>query len=246
MRLPRLYIACPLQSDTEIALDERAHRHVVQVLRLKSGDAIRLFNGDGREFLAQLTKVQRRQSRAQVQQALQSEAPSPLSITLLQGIAKGDHMDYGLQKATELGVDAIQPLITQRAVVRLQGERLHNKIAHWQGVLISASEQCGRRVLPQLLEPLTFEQWLQTQAGAAQGFVLDPQAGPSLAQSPLPASQLNVLIGPEGGLTQEEIAQATSSGLQAVRLGPRVLRTETAAVVTLTALQVLWGDLRDG
>lgn len=244
MRTPRLYIDADLAEGADIALDERAHRHAVQVLRLRPGDAVCLFNGRGGEYLGRLGAVSRHSSRVEIEHHMPVDRESPLRVVLAQGIAKGDHMDYSLQKATELGVAAVQPVITERTVGGRDARRLQRRLAHWQGVVLSACEQSGRTRPPALHGPLTLSAWLAQAPAGAQRLVLDPQAGRGLAElgSP-PAAGLCLLLGPEGGLSEDEVRSAVSAGFVPVRLGARVLRTETAAAAALAAAQLLWGDL---
>lgn len=241
MRVPRLYLPSHFSPGTEVELDERCHRHAVQVLRLKPGAPLVLFNGDGRDYAAELVHSERRASRARVLESRPNHSESPLAVTLVQGVAKADHMDYSLQKAVELGVSAITPVLTARSVLKLEPRRLEKKLEHWRGVVISACEQCGRSRIPDILPVCELDAWLRSFEG--QGFVLDPRASRGLSDSPAPAGNCSVLVGPEGGLTDVELDKARTAGLNAIRFGPRILRTETAASAVLTALQLLWGDL---
>lgn len=247
MRVPRFYLDAPLQSGAEIALDEHAHRHAIQVLRLRVGDPVILFNGrpdpGGRlgEYPGTIIHAERRSSSVRLGEFLPVDRESPLSSTLVQGIAKGDRMDYSLQKAVELGVSAIQPVFCERTIGRMDARRLENRQAHWQGVVISACEQSGRAFIPTVASAVNLEVWLENHQGT--GLVLDPRASRSLSGIPRPAGPLAVLIGPEGGLSETEIETAITHGITPVTLGPRVLRTETAAAATLTAVQMIWGDL---
>lgn len=241
MRIPRLYLPQPIAAGDEVTLDERCHRHAVQVLRLRPGARLVLFNGDGNDYPAELTRAERRDSAARVLDRLPNLAESPLAITLVQGIAKGDHMDYSLQKAVELGVQAVVPVLCERSVLRLDDRRLEKKYDHWQGILISACEQSGRSRLPRLSPVQPLADWLDGFSG--HGVVLDPRAEQNLSACPRPAGASSALVGPEGGLTDEELDRARTAGLNGIRLGPRILRTETAASTILAALQLRWGDL---
>lgn len=241
MRIPRFY--CP-QLDTEQAeldLPEHVHRHAVQVLRLKPGAQIRLFDGQGREFEARLTLAEKRRSRAQLEQALESQRESPLNITLLQGISRGERMDFAIQKAVELGVRTIVPVVTERCNVQLSRERAQKRLDHWQGVLISACEQSGRACLPELAA-VTDLPSAMAELDDELKLVLDPQASTGFHDLDKP-SRLTLLIGPEGGLSEAEIEQACQQGFTALQFGPRILRTETAATAALAVVQTLWGDL---
>lgn len=243
MRIPRIYTEQPLAPGRELSLEERAARHLIQVLRLKSGAELILFNGDGREYPAQLTAANKHAVRAKTLSASDPEAEPPLTIHLAIGISKGERMDFTLQKAVELGVSEITPLFTKRSVVHLQGERLEKRMFHWQNVILSACEQSGRCRLPQLHTACSLESWLP---GRIEGcrILLDHRAAYTLPQLAPPETEVQLLIGPEGGFSEEERSLAVSSGFQGVRLGPRVLRTETAPLAAIAALQVLWGDFR--
>lgn len=231
----------------EIPLDERTHRHVVQVLRLRAGAPLILFNGQGGEYTATLVQAERRASRVRVEAHAPRDTQPPLPITLVQGISKGDHMDFALQKATELGVSRIQPVISQRTVGGDNEQRLAKKMTHWLGIIISASEQCGRNEIPHLLPPQPLEGWLSEYGATPDnpdlGLVLDPMAPSNLTDITVKPASVTLLIGPEGGLEEREIGQAIHVGMRQARLGPRILRTETAGMATLAVLQALWGDL---
>lgn len=241
MRITRFY--CPeLNEDDELfTLPEAAHRHAVQVLRLKKGDVLRLFNGQGLEFDVELDQVSKRESSVRLLSKVVVDNESPLTITLLQGISRGERMDYALQKAVELGVTRIIPLATERCNVQLSGGRDEKRSAHWQGIVISACEQSGRSVLPELSAVMTLEDsFLVNQTGCR--LVLDPLADKGFTT--LDKQQnITLLIGPEGGLSESEITQAQAAGFQSVSFGPRILRTETATVAALAVVQTLWGDL---
>ncbi|BCO32702.1 ribosomal RNA small subunit methyltransferase E [Thiohalobacter sp. COW1] len=243
MPTPRIYLPQPLASGTTTQLDERAQRHAVKVLRLKPGAALILFNGDGGEYHATLEDTRREGAQVSVGEHIAQERESPLDIELLQGVARGEKMDLILQKAVELGVNRIVPLATERSQVKLSGERLDKRMQHWRGIIIHACEQCGRNRLPELAGMQTLDATLAAHAPDRLGLLLDPIAerGPhDLAQTPA----LSLLIGPEGGLAPAERDQARAAGFQGVRLGPRILRTETAGLAALAALQCLYGDLR--
>lgn len=241
MRIPRLYVPLPLSSGSIVDLPEQAATHCQRVLRLREGAAVTLFNGAGGEFQAVLTEAGKRCLRVQVGEHVAREAESPLRITLGQGVSRGERMDYTLQKSVELGVARIAPLDTVRSVVNLQGERRERRHQHWQGVVTAASEQCGRNRLPELDELQTLGAWL----GAGQPglkLVLHHRADQRLSQLPQ-HQEVALLIGPEGGLEEAEIEMARQAGFIPICLGPRILRTETAAVTALSAIQSLWGDI---
>jgi 16S rRNA (uracil1498-N3)-methyltransferase len=211
-------------------------------LRLRPGDALSLFDGVGHEAEARLQRADGSGVWVDVLNCRMLDRESPLVLNLAQGISAGERMDYTLQKAVELGVAAIQPLAMVRSVVKLAGDRADKRRAHWQGVVVSACAQSGRNRVPALAAPLTLADWLA--AAPPPGLRLDPEATLSLADLPPPVAPLWLIAGPEGGFDPRERQQLDRAGWLAVRLGPRVLRTETAALAALAAMQVLWGDLR--
>lgn len=241
MRVSRFYTGQALAEGASISLDGETAHYIARVLRLGPGAALILFNGDGSEYHALLEDVDKKQVRVKLGHAEHPQRESPLRITLGQGISRGERMDFVLQKSVELGVSAITPLWTSRSQVRLSGARLDKRLSHWRGIVRSACEQSGRVVLPDLNNSCTLSDWCR-EANETCRVVLDPQATLTLGKLP-PADNVCVLIGPEGGLDAEEIAIAETAGFQRVSLGPRVLRTETAALAILAALQTLWGDL---
>jgi len=214
---------------------------VAKVLRLAEGAPIVLFDGNGGEFPATLSLVSKRSVEARLGQRRDSTTESPLHITLAQGISKGDRMDFTIQKAVELGVSRIVPLNTERSVVNLKGERQEKKMAHWQGVIISACEQCGRNTVPELLPMQSLATWLMSDSADTK-LLLDQRSEGSASRL-AEIKNITLLIGPEGGLSEQERESAYTAGYQGLRLGPRVLRTETAALTALAVLQSRWGDL---
>ena len=243
MDAPRFYVREPLAPGARIDLPAPVTRHAVRVLRLATGTRVTLFDGRGGEYPAVLEYVDRDYAYATVGAWDERECESPLSITLVQAVQAGDKMDYTIQKAVELGVHAIVPLESRRSVIRLAGERAAKRVAHWQGVVASACEQCGRNRLP-LVSPLeTVEKWLARPPGGALRLMLAPGAERSLAEI-APATQVELLVGAEGGLDERELVAAQLAGFTAIRLGPRILRTETAGLAALSALQTLWGDFQ--
>jgi 16S rRNA (uracil1498-N3)-methyltransferase len=219
-------------------------RHVFQVLRMKAGAPLTLFNGDGADYDAVIAHAAKGVVSARIEGVRAVARESPLDITLCQGVSRGERMDYTVQKAVELGVARIEPVTTSRAVVRLDAARARQKSDHWQAVAISACEQCGRNRVPPVARVERLQEWLaRFPAGAAgTGILLDPESRRGLAELPRPPAGVTLLAGPEGGLTADERQDALRAGLIAVRLGPRVLRTETAALAALAAMQALWGD----
>jgi 16S rRNA (uracil1498-N3)-methyltransferase len=245
MAAPRFYSPLPLAPElagTSIELPEAAAHHATRVLRLAVGDALTLFDGTGGEYAASLERVDRRGARVRIAGFAPIERESPLAVTLAQGIAANDAMDYAIRKATELGATAIQPLVTARSAPMPAGERGDRRLAHWRQVAIAACEQCGRNRVPDVAAPLAFADWLRAWTGS--GILFLPDAQPTLAAIGEPAPPLALAIGPEGGFDAGECTAARAKGFQALRLGPRVLRTETAAAAALAVVQTLWGDGR--
>lgn len=241
MRSLRFYYAGPYQWDGDFILPDAVFRHAVQVLRLKAGAVIQLFDGQGHEYTAELTGVAKRQAMAKLTGEIANNCESPLQVMLLQGISRGERMDFAIQKAVELGVQQIVPVITERCNVQLAGDRADKRWSHWQGVLISACEQSGRAVLPQLLPVVDLSRALANCAADCK-LVLDPAATQRFAALPKQAS-VALLIGPEGGLTDAEISAARQTGFTAMQFGPRILRTETASAAALAIVQANWGDI---
>lgn len=245
VRMSRVFVDVPLATGDQVRLPDEAARHLSTVLRLRRGDTCWLFRGDGREYRAELVESNRQGVVAVLGDWRAAPPASPLSITLIQGIARGEKMDLILQKATELGVAAIAPVFCRRSEVRLQGDRLEKRTQHWLGVVRSACEQSGRGELPRLLEPVDLAQRLAEQVNASgMRFRLDPAAECGLASiAPPDPAHVTLLVGPEGGLAEEDHASAAAAGFVPLRLGPRVLRTETAGLASIAAMQTLWGDL---
>jgi 16S rRNA (uracil1498-N3)-methyltransferase len=220
---------------------EQAH-HVAHVLRLTPGAAVVVFDGRGREYPATIERMAKSVVTVRVGPARLVDRESPLVVTLAQGISSGERMDYTVQKAVELGAHAIQPLATERSVVRLSPERAVKRVAHWQAIAVAACEQCGRNRVPAVLPVATLSSWLGSLAADAQRLTLAPDSARTLREIGRPAGSVLLLVGPEGGLAPREYADAQAADFQSVRLGPRVLRTETAALAALAAMQTLWGD----
>ena len=241
MNLPRFYCREALSPGAHVELPEPVARHAVRVLRLPPGAPMILFDGRGGQYLAHIERIERDRVYAELAGWQDVECESPLSITLVQALQAGDKMDFTIQKAVELGVRDFVPVESRRSVLRLAGERAAKRVAHWQGVVASACEQCGRNQVP-LVAPLSrLDQWLARPAPEGLRLLLAPDAAVSLHAIPRQTS-IQLLIGAEGGLDPQEIAAAAQVGFQAVRLGPRVLRTETAGLAAIAALQTLWGD----
>lgn len=242
MRIPRIHQAGPLASGAIVELSDSAANHVARVLRLSAGAQLTLFDGRGGEYTARINAVDKRSVAVVVGEFLGREAESPLAITLAQGIAKGERMDYAIQKATELGVVHVVPVITERCNVRLSDERWEKKLQHWQAVATSACEQCGRNRIPAIHQPLTLGAWL-AQDRTELRLTLDPLAAGGIATITEKPGEVSLLVGPEGGLSEAELSAARRTGYRGLRLGPRVLRTETAGIAMLAVLQSRWGDL---
>jgi 16S rRNA (uracil1498-N3)-methyltransferase len=243
MRLTRIHVPGPWAAGERLALGADAAVHLTRVLRLKSGAPLAVFDGQGREHAASIHAIAGTRVEVQLGEARATPAPSPLAVTLAQGISRAERMDYAIQKATELGVARIVPLLCERSVVRLDAAQAARKLEHWQGVAIAAAGQCGRADLPEILPAQRLAEHLAAIRGTpGMRLVLDPAAPRGLKD--LPATRaVEILIGPEGGLADEEISLAGFAGFERVRLGPRVLRTETAAAAAIAALQTLQGDL---
>lgn len=239
----RVYLETPLSSGALIDLPEGPFRHLVQVLRMQVGESLTVFDGRGGEYTARLESVAKRGATLRLGSFHDVSRESALDLTLVQGISKGDRMDYTIQKAVELGVTRIVPVTTERCNVNLDRERQDKKFEHWRGVMISACEQSGRTRVPELCAVRRFTDWL-AQPSTGPRLMLDPLGAIPLAGVPGPVAGMSLVVGPEGGLSPAELRIGSSAGCLGVRLGPRVLRTETAGVVALTVLQALFGDLR--
>ena len=243
MRNPRIFQQSQFALNEIVALSDDAFGHVVRVLRLKEGDTITLFNGEEAfQYSATLCNVSKKSANVNIISQEENNSESPLNIHLGQGISRGDRMDFTLQKSVELGVNTITPLFTERCGVKLNAERLEKKRQQWQKIVISACEQSGRASVPVVAEPMLLADWL-TQETSALKINLHPKAQHSIMSLPVENTRVRLLIGPEGGLSDEEITQANDSDFHDVLLGPRVLRTETAALTAITALQCRFGDL---
>ncbi|MGI9246832.1 MAG: 16S rRNA (uracil(1498)-N(3))-methyltransferase [Steroidobacteraceae bacterium] len=243
MRLTRVHVDSALQSDTDLELPEAAAYHVGKVLRLREGALIAAFDVSGHDFNCEMMSVKGDRVVVRVGARTPGIAESPLRITLVQAVSRGERMDWTLQKATELGVQAIVPVLSARSVVRLDEKQSERKLRHWQAIVAVACEQCGRSVVPEVRAPLELSRYLASGAREGQRLVLSPTGPASLAGLHSLGTRVELLIGPEGGLDDAELARAADAGYSPVRLGPRVLRTETAGIVALTVLQALWGDL---
>lgn len=243
MRLTRVYVDAPLEPGMRITLGGSAASHVTRVLRLRTGQTLTLFNGKGGEHAASIDKSHGGEVIVAVREHAPLERESPFPITLAQGVSRGERMDLVVQKATELGVSRLVPVLTERSVVRLDAQQADRKSNHWRAIAIAACEQCGRNRLPEVALPTKLRQLLHEPAGDRARLLLSPDASRRIEDVPRPANGVTVLIGPEGGLSEEEQGDAQAAGFTAVHLGPRVLRTETAAIAALALLQREFGDL---
>ncbi|MEJ2159723.1 MAG: 16S rRNA (uracil(1498)-N(3))-methyltransferase [Chromatiales bacterium] len=243
MRLRRLHVAVELRSGATIDLPERSARHAAQVLRMRAGDEAIGFDGQGRQFRIRLVSSTRHGVRAEVIEEVSPLPESPLQITLAHGLSRREKMDWVMQKATELGVARIVPVITERSVVRLDSARADKRLAHWEAVIAHACEQSGRAVLPLVSHPIRLGDFLAERNRDDAGIVLDPDSPTRLADIDLSPVILTLLVGPEGGLTRDEAEAAQRNGFIAAAIGPRTLRTETAALTGLALAQARWGDL---
>ena len=241
---PRFFCPLPLASGTEVALPREAAHHAARVLRLSTGSRVTLFDGNGGECSAELRRIDGRGVIARVDTCQAIERESPLAITLIQGVAAGDRMDYAIRKATELGVTAIVPVATARSVSRIDADRAPRRVERWRQIAVAACEQCGRNRLPAIHAPCDLRAWLREPSNAALRLLPMPEAGMGLSQFARPEGAIDLLVGPEGGLAAEESDAALVAGFRPVRLGPRILRTETVAPAALAALNALWGDWR--
>lgn len=244
MAIPRFYCPTILAPGAVVSLPPNATAHASKSLRLKAGDKALLFNGDGHDYPCELIAFQKNAVTAKVGAAHQNSAESPLRITLAQAISSGDRMDFTIQKAVELGVTAIQPIASQRSVVKLSGERAEKRREHWQNIVISACEQSGRAVVPVVAPPMPLSSWLANVDHYALRLTMSPMASNTLHDLQAPATDICLLVGCEGGLTEDEINMASNKGFQSFRLGNRILRTETAPLAAIAAMQLLWGDFK--
>jgi 16S rRNA (uracil1498-N3)-methyltransferase len=243
MRLTRVHVDADLQTGRRLTLEGSAGNHIARVLRLRAGDALTLFNGRGGEYGGTIEEIRRDTVLVGVLEQRDTERESPCQITLAQGISRGERMDWVVQKATELGVARIAPLFTERSVVHLDDRQAAKKVQHWRSIAIAACEQSGRNRVPEIAAPIGLFDLLERQTPRGAALLLSPGATLRITDIPAADTGATVLIGPEGGLADAEQEAATKSGFTPVRMGPRVLRTETAAVCALTLLQQKFGDL---
>lgn len=244
MLLPRIYVNTKLKLQQLIELDIEISRRITQVLRLKIAAMIILFNGNGGEFVAKITTINKHSIIAKLEQFIPKNIESPLSIHLGQGIARGEKMDFIIQKAVELGINEITPIFTEHCNVKLQSDRLQNRSDHWQKIAIHAAEQSGRCHVPTVHLAVPIQSWVK-QHNDKLGLILDPTAKNCITDLTKPNhQQITLLIGPEGGFSPAELKIAINNNFHPIQLGPRILRTETAALATISVLQALWGGFQ--
>lgn len=244
--MERVYVERPLASGASVALPPAAAHHVAHVLRLRRGADVTLFDGRGGEFEAIITRADRRGVEVRVGRKHGVDRESSLPLVLVQGISRAKRMDIAIQKAVELGVTTFVPVLTERSVVRLDAEGVAARSVHWRGIAIHACEQCGRTRLPEIADVTTLGEWLDHVQPAGRKLVLNPRASRGLDTFTRGSGPITLMVGPEGGFTPAEVAAAEAAGFTSVAFGPRILRTETAAIAGLTAIQLLWGDLGGG
>jgi 16S rRNA (uracil1498-N3)-methyltransferase len=245
MRSIRLFTDAPLEPGHTLTLPAPAAAHALRVLRLKSGDAVTLFNGNGHDYPARLVAASIRDVRAEVTSRASTARESPLQITLIQALARGEKMDWIVQKATELGVARIVPVTTERSEVKLDAARGKQRLEHWRAVAIAACEQCSRNVIPVIEAPVELSTWLKTPGAMEPGsrWLLHPDAATRARDLQAAPGELLLAVGPEGGFGENDLDALHGAGFRGLSLGPRILRTETAGVVAIAALQALYGDL---
>lgn len=243
MSVPRFYFPPPVPRGGTIELPPDAARHAARVLRLRANDAVQVFDGEGCAFDAVIREISGKRVLLEQLRPCAEEPVASLQIVLAQAMCSSEKMDWIVQKAVELGVAEIHPVQTRRSVAKLSGERVQRRMEHWHSVIVSACEQCGRNTLPQIREPLELDAWLaQLREEPCAKFILQPDEAAALQQQPRPQDKAVLLIGPEGGFEADEALIARQAGFVPVLLGPRILRTETAALAGIAALQTLWGD----
>jgi len=242
MRQSRIYTPQSLSSAENIELTGSAAHYLVRVLRVSKGAPLILFNGDGKDYSAEISSIESQRVLVRLLDSRIAGKESPLKITLVQAVCRGERMDYAIQKATELGVHCIQPLISQRVEVRLDESRQAKRTAHWQGVVVSACEQSGRAVVPEVKNAVSVLEWI-SDADESPRLVLDPFAENKLSGFSVEGNRISILVGPEGGFADEEMQQFSVNGVVGLSLGPRVLRTETAGPAAIAVLQAKTGGL---
>lgn len=241
--IPRIHCPQGLAPGAHVALPETAGHHVARVLRFKEGDALTLFDGRGGEWAATISRIRKDEVHADLKSFDPVERELPFAVALVQGIAAADKMDWIVQKAVELGVAAIRPVAARRSVIRLSGERMERRVAHWQAIAAAACEQCGRNRVPRVAPIVDLPQYLGEPRSENELRLLAlPTETRRLRDLPRPSGGISLLVGPEGGFEESELLAARAVGVEGVNLGPRVLRTETAGVAAIAGMMALWGD----
>lgn len=243
MRKTRVYVETNLTAGVSVTIGDDSFHHLSHVLKHREGDTIYAFDGNGGYFESTIISKSKRSITLQPEIFVKDNRESGLRLTLAQGVSRGQKMDFTIQKAVELGVYIFVPIMTDRSNVRLDSERSDKRLNHWQKIIISACEQCGRNVLPTILEPVKLEEWVSVDTNSMR-LVLEPESGSSFSDLKHEDADISLICGPEGGLSDNELDICTKSGYLAVSLGPRILRTETAAISALAILQSRWGDIR--
>lgn len=243
MRISRIFLPLSLQIDTSYDISNQTAHYLSRVLRLKQGYLFHAFNGEGGEYVCEVTRINKKSLQFKTLRFLNIDKESPLSITLLQGVSRGDRMTYAIQKAIELGVSQIWPVITAHCEAPLKGVQADKKLAHWQTLANSACEQCGRNHIVNIKPITPLEVALPTLNSECK-LVLDASSETPISKIAAQPSSVSLLIGPEGGLHTDEIEYAVAQGFHAIRMGPRILRTETATAAALATIQMLWGDFK--
>lgn len=240
----RFYHSKNLELKDIVELEAQTHIHATKVLRLKVGDQFALFNGDGFDYVAKVIEISKHKTTVEIINQYEVNHESPLKITLAQGLAAGDKMDWIIQKAVELGVHTIQPLLTERSIIKLDRERADKKLEHWKTVVISACEQTGRSTIPDVLSPIQLNYWLseETLKTDTLKLILTPSKAQNINQLDKPSNSIVFMVGSEGGFSEKEMTLALNQSFIPVNFGQRILRTETASIVALSILQNLWGD----
>lgn len=243
--ISRLFYDDTLAPDSSVTLSQQASHHLTKVLRARVGDQVILFNGDGNEYAATLETVDSRRTQVSVKDMKSCHNESPLHITLLQGLSRNDRMDTTLQKATELGVNHIVPVICRRSSFKMDAARIEKKMGHWRQVIISACEQSGRCIVPELSTPTAFDDALDARGIADCRIIMAPGADTPVTHLASVDERISLLVGPESGFDEDEVNRSVELGYQPFTLGPRVLRTETAGPAAIAAIQTLWGDFSE-
>ena len=243
MRVPRLFIDIPLTTGEIINLPRDKAHHISHVLRMRLGNSIKLINDSGNEYLSKIIEISKKSAQIEIGKSIRTTNESPLTINLCLAVARGQHMDFSIQKAVELGVKNIIPVISEFSNVKIQDDRVSNKLSHWQNIIISATEQCGRSYLTQIQKPVSLTEWMSIESSKSR-LILHPESNQSMSSISLPDDELTLMIGPEGGFSDAEVEHAQENGCQPISLGPRILRAETAAVCAVSNAQQLWGDLK--